>query len=137
MAGCKILVASEVAKTNRKSFSQIITDSYSLTDEVYNDYPKHFELFWTKYVPGIFKNERQIVAAYVDGCIAGVAILKKTARKPNYPPCTSQKSSAGKVSETAFLANLLDGWAQPNPLPASFGIGSTSSSGLSKNMIGC
>lgn len=74
----KIYSASKLSRSSHKLFSKVLAESYNITDWIADDYPKHFEQFWTKYVPGIFSGEREIFAAYVGKHIAGVVILKKT-----------------------------------------------------------
>lgn len=73
----KIYLASDLMTTHLKLFSKVIAESYNITDWICDDYPKHHEHFWTKYVPGIFNGQRQIVACYIGNEIAGVAILKR------------------------------------------------------------
>ncbi|MCL2859562.1 MAG: GNAT family N-acetyltransferase [Oscillospiraceae bacterium] len=63
---------------NHIEFSKKLNEAYKITDIVGNNYPKHFEWFWTKLVPGLFLNEREIVIAYVENIPVGVTFLKKT-----------------------------------------------------------
>jgi ASC-1-like (ASCH) protein/GNAT superfamily N-acetyltransferase len=72
-----IVIASHCLKDNKSTFARIIADSYKLTDWICKDYPDHCKHFWTKYVPGIFTGEREIISCYVDNKIAGTIILKK------------------------------------------------------------
>ena len=51
--------------------------AYMATDWICKDYPDHCDHFFSKYVPGIFDGEREIIACYIDNKIAAVAILKK------------------------------------------------------------
>lgn len=50
-----------------------------MTDWICKDYPLHCEHYFTKYVPGIYDGEREIIACYVGDKIAGIAVLKKDA----------------------------------------------------------
>ena len=70
--------ASELLKENKnKRFAKVIAESYALTDFICEDYPQHCDHFWSKYVPGIFDGEREIITCYVDKQIAATAFLKK------------------------------------------------------------
>lgn len=60
-----------------KAFSKLIAESYMITDWICEDYPLHCNHFYSKYVPGIFTGEREIISCYVDDKIAATAILKK------------------------------------------------------------
>lgn len=72
-----IVYASSLVQTDKIKFSKLVSDSYAVTDWITKDYPKHFEHFWTKYIPGIFSGEREIVGIY-DVCkLVGLVILKK------------------------------------------------------------
>ncbi len=48
-----------------------------MTDWICEDYPLHCDHYFCKYVPGIYDGEREIIACYVGGEMAGVIILKK------------------------------------------------------------
>lgn len=79
---------SDLLKTgNRKEFSKVIADCYSITDWISKDYPEHCAHFYGKYVPGLFSGSREIIACRIDGKIVAVAFLKKalepTALGPN------------------------------------------------------
>jgi len=73
----RILIASTLAKKKRDLFSKVVAEAYVLTDWINKDYPNHFDHYWSKYVPGIFLGERDVVVCYVDNKIAGVSIIKK------------------------------------------------------------
>lgn len=60
-----------------KRFSKIVAESYMITDWISKDYPDHCDHFYSKYVPGIFDGEREIIACYINGKIAATVILKK------------------------------------------------------------
>lgn len=64
-------------KDNHEVFLKTVLDSYQATDWINDDYPSHFKHFWSKYVPGIFKGEREIFSYYIDNDIAGTIVLKK------------------------------------------------------------
>jgi ASC-1-like (ASCH) protein/GNAT superfamily N-acetyltransferase len=72
----KLLRALEVAQSNRKLFSQIVSESYNLTDWICDDYPQHFNWFYVKVLPEIFSGRREIISCYFKNHIAGIAILK-------------------------------------------------------------
>jgi len=74
----EFLKASDLLKAGRnKIFSKLIAESYMITDWICKDYPLHLDHFYSKYVPGIFDGEREVVSCYVDGKIAATAFLKK------------------------------------------------------------
>lgn len=75
-------VVSDLLKSGEnKKFSKVIAESYMLTDWISKDYPDHCDHFYSKYVPGIFDGEREIVTCYIDGKIAATAFLKKDAEE--------------------------------------------------------
>lgn len=94
---CEFLVASDLLKNGEnKKFAKAIYESYVITNWISRDYPDHVDHFYSKYVPGIFDGEREVVSCYVDGKIAATAVLKKTAEerkistfyvKPEYRKC--------------------------------------------------
>ena len=71
------VVYSSLARTDKNRFSKLASDSYIATNWIAKDYPKHFEHFWTKYIPGIFSGEREIIGIYNSNELAGLVILKK------------------------------------------------------------
>lgn len=74
----EFLKASDLLKAERnKTFSKMIAESYMITDWICEDYPSHCDHFYSKYVPGIFDGEREIISCYIDGRIAATAFLKK------------------------------------------------------------
>jgi GNAT superfamily N-acetyltransferase len=95
--------ASEVIE-NQKMFLKIIFEAYETTDWICNDYPKHFEHYWAKYVPGIFKNEGQIIVAYYANQIVGLIILRKDGRVAKI--CTLYVSD--KFRRAGIATNLLE-----------------------------
>ena len=75
----EFLVASNLLRAKQnKSFSKMIAESYMITDWLCRDYPSHCNHFYSKYVPGIFGGEREIISCYVDGKIVATAFLKKS-----------------------------------------------------------
>ncbi len=74
----EFLKASDLLKAERnKTFSRLISESYMITDWICKDYPLHCDHFYSKYVPGIFDGEREVISCYVNGEIAATAFLKK------------------------------------------------------------
>ncbi|MBQ3452809.1 GNAT family N-acetyltransferase [Candidatus Saccharibacteria bacterium] len=74
----EFLKASDLLKAERnKTFSKLIAESYMITDWICKDYPSHCDHFYSKYVPGIFDGEREVISCYVDGRITATAFLKK------------------------------------------------------------
>lgn len=70
--------ASDLLKAGKnKKFAKIIAEAYMATDWICKDYPDHCDHYFSKYVPGIFDGEREIITYYIDNKIAAVAILKK------------------------------------------------------------
>lgn len=72
-----VVYASSLAQTDKIKFSKLVSDSYAATNWIVKDYPNHFEHFWTKYIPGIFSGEREIIGIYNSNELAGLVILKK------------------------------------------------------------
>jgi ASC-1-like (ASCH) protein/GNAT superfamily N-acetyltransferase len=112
----KIFIASQLSTTSRKLFSRIVAESYNITDWICDDYPKHFEHYWTKYVPGIFKGERQIVAAYIGNRIAGVAILKRDAEETKICTLFISEEFRGQGVATAVLGEAFKWLGTSKPL---------------------
>lgn len=76
----KLWQASVLLKNGEnKKFAKLIAEGYMMTDWICKDYPLHCEHYFTKYVPGIYDGEREIIACYVGDKIAGIAVLKKDA----------------------------------------------------------
>lgn len=74
--------ASDLLKQGKnKEFSKMIAESYVITDWISKDYPDHVDHFYSKYVPGIFDGEREIISCYIGGKIVATAILKKDAEE--------------------------------------------------------
>lgn len=70
--------ASDLLKNGAyRVFSKFVQESYDITDWITKDYPDHCDHFYSKYIPGIFDGEREIISCYVDGKIVATAILKK------------------------------------------------------------
>lgn len=70
--------ASDLLKAGaNKKFAKVIAEAYMITDWICEDYPDHCDHYFSKYIPGIFDGEREIITCYMDNRIAAVAILKK------------------------------------------------------------
>lgn len=70
--------ASDLLKAGEnKKFAKMVAEAYMITDWICKDYPDHCDHYFSKYVPGIFDGEREIITCYIDGKVAAVAILKK------------------------------------------------------------
>lgn len=70
--------ASDLLKTGEnKKFAKVVAETYMATDWICKDYPNHCNHYFSKYIPGIFDGEREIIACYIGNRIAAVAILKK------------------------------------------------------------
>ena len=87
-ANARLYRASMLAKREYSLFARVVADSYIATSFLRSDYPDFFQLYWTKYVPGIIDGTREIIAAYIDGRIAGVVILKKNDAERERKICT-------------------------------------------------
>lgn len=90
-----------------QQFSRLVYDSYRLTDWIARDYPDHCDHFYSKYVPGIFTGEREIVAGFLDGEMVAVAILKKDAEERKIStlyvsPQHQQRGIASKLLRRCF-----------------------------------
>lgn len=73
-----IYKVSDLLKASRNiEFSEVIAESYIITDWIDKDYPNHCDHFYSKYIPGVFDGSREIISCYVGSKIAAVAILKK------------------------------------------------------------
>lgn len=92
---------------NSKSLSKLIHESYKITDWISDDYSKHCDLFYCKYVPGIFSGEREIFICKNGHEIIAVTFLKKDSSerkistlyvKPDY----QGKGIASKLLEMSF-----------------------------------
>lgn len=78
----KIISALELLEQKKfLELNNLIYQAYDMTDWIGKDYPKHFEHFYTKYVPGLFTGEREILIACEGGKSEGVCILKKEEQK--------------------------------------------------------
>jgi Uncharacterized conserved protein len=78
---CEFLRASTFMGRNHQMFFRIISESYNITDSLCKDYPNRFAWFCSKVLPDIHTGKREIIACYVDGKIAGTAILKKDGKE--------------------------------------------------------
>lgn len=100
--------ASDLLKSgDNQQFSRLIAESYMLTDWISKDYPDHCDHFYSKYVPGIFDGEREIITCYVDGKIAATAFLKKDAEERKIStfyvdPCYRKAGVATALLEKCF-----------------------------------
>ncbi len=65
-------------KSCHQAFVNLVADGMRLTDWITADYPNHIKDYYTKYVPGIFTNEREILVGYIKDEPVAVVILKKT-----------------------------------------------------------
>lgn len=75
---CEYYKASDLLKAGEnKKFAKIVAEAYMATDWICKDYPDHCDHYFSKYIPGIFEGEREIITCYINGKIAAVAILKK------------------------------------------------------------
>ena len=81
-----------------KKFAKIIAEAYMVTDWICKDYPDHCDHFFSKYVPGIFDGEREIIACYIYNKIAAVAILKKDTEERMYRPAARCRARAAAPS---------------------------------------
>jgi len=62
---------------NHKLFVKFSQLAYFVTDYICNDYPKHFEWYWSKQIPRVFNGTGEIVICTINNNVAGVAFLKK------------------------------------------------------------
>ncbi len=75
----EVVKASDLLKKNEnEKFARMIAQSYIITDWISKDYPDHCDHYFSKYVPGVFSGEREIIACYIRGEIVAMAALKKT-----------------------------------------------------------
>ena len=111
-----MLVASELIASNRKMFSRIIAENYNITDWICEDYPKHHEHFWGKYVPGIFSGDRQIIACYLGNEIAGACILKKDAEEVKLSTLYVSDKYRGAGVATSMLEKAFEWLGTDRPL---------------------
>lgn len=66
-----------LAKERLKAFNKVIAESYQLTDWILEDFPDHSRDFFTKYVPGMFTGQYELIACYSDKQNVAVSILRK------------------------------------------------------------
>ena len=72
----EIISLSNCLVSNHNLFSKLVSEAYMVTDYICKDYPKHFQWYWEKTVPALFKGTREILICMVESEIAGVAFLK-------------------------------------------------------------
>lgn len=70
--------ASELLVENPQRFAVVIAECYQITSWLTQEYPDHTRHFFTKYVPGIFTGEREILARCDHRKVIATAIFKKT-----------------------------------------------------------
>lgn len=71
--------ASDLLKKNEnEKFARMIAQSYVITDWINKDYPDYCKHYFSKYVPGVFSGEREIIAYYVREEVVAMIALKKT-----------------------------------------------------------
>lgn len=74
--GTKLIALSSLVN-NHKLFVKFAQAAYNVTDFICKDYPKHFEWYWAKEIPRVFKGTGEIIICTIDNKVAGIAFLKK------------------------------------------------------------
>lgn len=69
--------SSLLKQEQNRLFAKLVAESYMITDWICEDYPNHCDHFYSKYVPGIFDGEREIISCYIGRKIVATAFLKK------------------------------------------------------------
>ena len=72
----KIYTLSKMAN-NHNLFGKFAYMAYSVTDYICNDYPKHFEWYWSKEIPRVLNGTGEVIICTINNNIAGVTFLKK------------------------------------------------------------
>lgn len=109
--------ASALLKANQnKQFAKLVADSYAITDWICDDYPLHCDHFFSKYVPGIFDGEREIISCYVNGKIAATAILKKDATERKISTIYVKDEYQKRGIATALLEKCFEWLGTTKPL---------------------
>ena len=89
--------------SNHKLFGKFAQAAYSVTDFICDDYPKHFEWYWSKEIPRVFNGTGEIIVCTIDNNIAGVAFLKKDATESKICTFLVVESYRGKHVSTKML----------------------------------
>jgi GNAT superfamily N-acetyltransferase len=103
----EVLAASKLLHTDRKLFAALLAEAYALTDEMVTDHQQYHEDFWTRYIPGIFSERREILGVVIDTALTGVAILKRDDNEPEISVlyvCEEQRNRG--VGEVLYGAAL-------------------------------
>jgi len=78
----KVISALDLLKQeDYLALNGLICQAYEITDWIVKDYPNHFKHFYTKYVPGLFRGDREILGVIEGFKLQGVCILKKSEKK--------------------------------------------------------
>ena len=103
----KIYTLSSLINNHHKLFGKLAQSAYSVTDYICEDYPKHFEWYWSKQIPRVFNGTGEVIVCTINNNVAGVAFLKKDEEESKI--CTflvvegyRGKHIATKMLETAF-----------------------------------
>ena len=89
--------------SNHKIFGKFAQSAYSVTDFVCDDYPKHFEWYWSKEIPRVFNGTGEVIVCTIDNNIAGVAFLKKDATESKICTFLVVEGYRGKHVSTKML----------------------------------
>lgn len=106
--------ASDLLKAGEnKKFAKIIAEAYMATDWICKDYPDHCDHYFSKYVPGIFDGEREIITCYIDNKIVAAAVLEKGAKKQEIHAFYVEDGypNRGKIAQELF--NECRAWLGP------------------------
>lgn len=113
----KIISASNLLKSNSyKEFSQLVYDSYKITDWIRKDYPLHCLHFYNKYVPGISCSKRNIISCYVNNRIVATAFLKREDNECKISTLYVLPDYRGKGIATILLQNCFSWLGTEKPL---------------------
>lgn len=91
----------------KELFENLADQIYYITDHLSIDYPHHQEWFFTKQLPGIGKDEREILFIKNHNNICGVSFLKKTPDEKKI--CTFYVAEHGRnigIGRTLMKASL-------------------------------
>jgi len=89
--------------SNHKIFGKYAQAAYIVTDYICDDYPKHFEWYWTKEIPRVFNGTGEVIICTVGTNIAGVAFLKKDETESKICTFLVIESYRGKHIATRML----------------------------------
>ncbi len=115
-SGYKINSALHLLKTAHNAFGDLVSRAYAITDFLCQDYPKRFNWYWQKVVPGCFDGTREIFLCTFGEEITGVAILKKEDTERKICTFLVLERYRGKHVSSFLIENAFDFLGTTKPL---------------------